>query len=52
MYSDETPDKDYTISTIMECIPYIEEADIKETLTCIVKKSSGLSNEAFAKLVF
>lgn len=52
MYSDDTPDKDYTISTIMECIPHIEEEDIKETLTQIVRKSSGLTNEAFAKLVF
>ena len=52
MYSDDTPDKDYTISTISGCIPHIEEEDIRETLTQIVKKSSGLTNEAFAKLVF
>jgi len=50
MYSGFIPDRNKTIAALTESISLIEEPEIKEAVSDIIRKSKAMTVDAFAKI--
>ncbi len=50
MYSGSAPDRNHVITTLEDCLPLIEEQEIKDTVLSVIRKANAMTEKAFAEI--
>ncbi len=52
MYSGFTPDRNRVVAALKDCLPLIEEQEIKNTVLTVIRKANAMTEKAFSEIDF